>query len=299
MKSVLFALALSAPLAAHHPAPPQARPEAPVHRVEKVAENVYCIFGQGGNIGLVVTEKHAILIDDQFAKLVPGLVKAIRSVTPNPIKYLINTHWHGDHTGGNAALEGQVTTILAHSNVRTRMKKAQEKEEAPKGGLPELTLGEADPKVRAYMALHLDGTELHLLHQGPGHTDGDLMVGHPKTHVLHMGDLFFHGMTPFIDVESGGSLQGLLDTLNSLLAWVPKDMKIIPGHGPLAEHKDLVRYRDFLQAVKTHVDARPGQDGAALDAAFDKTAWKDIRDIPGFMSWAQFFDLAAGRPLKR
>lgn len=304
---VLALLLAAAPLslAAHVRHAQNSQATAKVHKVEKLAENVYCITGSGGNIGLVVTEKGAVLIDDQFEKLVPGLLEAVKSVTDKPIKYLINTHWHGDHTGGNLALESQVTAIVAHTNVRTRLKqdqeaaakKAKEKGEAAprQGGLPEITVGVPDPKALATMAIHLGGAEMHLLHQGPGHTDGDLIFGMPKTHVMHLGDLFFNGLTPYIDLESGGSLEGMIANAEGLLAWIPEDVKLIPGHGPVGTKKDLARYRDFLKAVQAHVKANPGRSGAELDAAFDHKAWSDFKPIGTWLTYERFFDIAAGR----
>lgn len=301
MRPLLPALALllaTSPLAAHIQAK-QVAADKKVHQVQKLADNAYCITGEGGNIGLVVTSKGAVLIDDQFEKLVPGLIEAVKSVTNQPIKYLINTHWHGDHTGGNIALENQVTTILAHTNVRSRLAKAQEKEGSKKGGLPEITVGFPDPKEKAYMAIHLGGTEIHLLHQGPGHTDGDLILGLPQSHVMHMGDLFFNGLTPYIDTESGGSLEGLIANAEGVLAFIPEDARIIPGHGPVATKQDLARFRDFLKAVQAHVKAHPGKSGKDLDAAFDHKAWSDYRDIKSFLNWEAFFDIAAGRAPNR
>lgn len=294
----LALLLAAAPLAAHVRSR-QVTVDKKVHKVEKLSDNAYCITGEGGNIGLVVTPKGAVLIDDQFEGLVPGLLEAVKSVTAQPIKYLVNTHWHGDHTGGNIALENQVTAIVAHTNVRTRLAKAQEKEGAKKGGLPEITLGFPDPKEKAYLAIHLGGTEMHLLHQGPGHTDGDLILGLPKSHVMHLGDLFFNGLTPYIDLESGGSLEGMIANADALLAWIPEDVKIIPGHGPVGGKKDYQRFRDFLKVVQALVKANPGKSGKELDAAFDHKAWSDFSDLKPFLNWEAFFEIAAGRAPKR
>ncbi|WP_306591417.1 MBL fold metallo-hydrolase [Geothrix sp. 21YS21S-4] len=297
----LIALALVAsaalPLAAHA-AHHAAQAEAPkIHKVEKVADSIYCIFGQGGNIGLVVTARHAVLIDDQFERLVPGLVEAVRSVTDKPIKYLINTHAHGDHVGGNVALEKQVSAIIAHANVRKRMETEQAKlEPAKRGGLPELALGSEDPKERARLNIHLDGTEIHLLHLGPGHTDGDVIVGVPAALVMHMGDLFFLGILPYVDLEGGGgSFDGLVAQIASVASWIPDGARIIPGHGPVCGKKELLRYRDFLQAVQAHAKANPGKDAAALAASFDTAAWPEWKPRPDFVTWETLFSAALGR----
>lgn len=278
----------------------EAAPKPDPHRIEKVADNVYCIFGEGGNIGLIVTGKNAILIDDQFERLVPGLLKAVKSVTDKPIKYLINTHHHGDHVGGNIALEKQVQVIVAHTNVRQRMEVSQAKLEAAKrGGLPEITFGDADPKVRSVLAINLDGVEIHLAHFGPGHTDGDVIIGIPGVHVMHMGDIFFNGSTPFIDQTGGGSLAGMIANLDAVLSFLPEDSKVIPGHGPVGGKKDVARSRDFLKAVQKHIEANPAKTGKELDASFDHKAWSDIHDLAPFLTWDKFFDIAAGRGAKK
>jgi glyoxylase-like metal-dependent hydrolase (beta-lactamase superfamily II) len=297
LTAVGFVLATCAlPLSAHakHRSVPAEAPK--VHRVEKVAENVYCIFGQGGNIGLIVTARHAVLIDDQFERLVPGLLEAVRTVTDKPIKYLVNTHGHPDHVGGNLVLEKQVSAIIAHATVRRRMVTEQAKlDSAQRGGLPELTLGSEDPKERARLDIHLDDTEIHLLHLGPGHTDGDVLVGIPAVLAMHMGDLFFLGMLPYIDVESGGSFDGLVAQITSVASWIPDGARLIPGHGPVCGRKELLRYRDFLQAVQGHVKANPGKDAAALAAAFDGSAWPEWKSRADFVTWETLFSVASGK----
>ncbi len=294
--SLVLALAPATPLAAHakHRA---AQKDAPkIHKVEKVAENVYCIFGQGGNIGLVVTSKHAVLIDDQFEKLVPGLLEAVRTVTDKPIKYLINTHGHGDHVGGNVVLEKQVMAIVAHANVRKAMIKEQAKlEPAKRGGLPELALGSEDAKEKARLNIHLDDTELHLLHLGPGHTDGDVIVGIPSVLAMHMGDLFFLGMLPYVDVENGGSFEGLVSQMAQVASWLPDGARLIPGHGPICGKKELLRYRDFLLAVQAHVKANPTQKSAALAGSFKTADWPEWTARPDFVTWETLFAVASGK----
>lgn len=293
---LLGLLLATAPLAAHVKHARNSQADQKIHKVEKLTDNVYCIFGNGGNIGLVVTDRHAVLIDDQYENLLPGLREAVKSVTDKPIKYLVNTHWHGDHTGGNRGLEGQVMAILAHANVRARLVEDQKAKPADqRGGLPELTFGEADPAAKARMDIHLGGVELHLVHYKAGHTDGDCMVGIPSARVLHMGDLFFNGLLPYIDLRSGGSLAGMLENVEWVLSWVPEDCKIIPGHGPVATKQDLARFRDFLKAVQAHVKAHPGQSGRELNASFDHKAWAQVQELGKFLTWEPFFDLAAGR----
>jgi len=251
-----------------------------VHRIEKLTDHAYAIFGQGGNVGLFVTDGFAILVDDQFEAIAPGLLKAIRSVTDKPIKYLVNTHGHPDHVGANLVLEKQVMAIVAHANVRRRMVLAQAGlPPAKQGGLPELAFGEEDPAIRARMDIHLGSAEFHLLHAGPGHTDGDIMFGYPQEKVIHMGDLFFNGLLPFIDRDSGGSFDGLVAQIDSVAGWLPEDSKIIPGHGP----------------VQAHARAHPDQAPSALAAGFDTGAWPDCKPMPGFVTWESLFAAASGK----
>lgn len=294
MAAILAAL----PAAAHarHRAPAAASEAQAVHRVEQVSPHAYVIFGRGGNIGLFLTDSYAVLVDDQFENLAPGLLKAVRTVTDKPIRYLVNTHAHPDHVGANVVLEKQVMAIVAHANVRKRMILAQAQlEPAKRGGLPELAFGEEDAKVRARLDIHLGGAEFHLLHLGPGHTDGDVAFGYPAEKVLHMGDLFFHGILPFVDTESGGSFEGLAAQVDSICAWLPEDAKVIPGHGPMATRKDLLRYRDLLKAVLAHAQAHPDLAPAALAAGFDTRAWPDYQGAPGFTSWESIFAVASGK----
>jgi glyoxylase-like metal-dependent hydrolase (beta-lactamase superfamily II) len=168
-------------------------------------------------------------------------------------------------------------------------------ESAKRGGLPELALGSEDTRERARLNLHLDGTEIHLLHMGPGHTDGDLLVGIPAVQVLHMGDLFFLGMLPFIDTESGGSFDGLVAQIASVASWLPEGARIIPGHGPLCGKKELLRYRDLLLAVQAQVKANPGKTPAALAASFDGAAWPEWKPRPDFVTWETLFQAATGK----
>jgi glyoxylase-like metal-dependent hydrolase (beta-lactamase superfamily II) len=289
--------AVAAPLAAHarHQAPKTAEEAKKIHRVEKVGENAYCIFGQGGNIGLIVTGKHAVLIDDQFERIAPGLLAAIQTVTDKPIKYLVNTHFHGDHTGANVVLEKQVTAIVAHTNVRARMKTEQAKlEPAKRGGLPELALGDKDPQARARLDIHLDDTEIHLLHVAPGHTDGDVIVGIPAAKVIHMGDTLFIGMLPFIDTDGGGSFDGLVNQIEVVASFLPEDSKVIPGHGPVCGKKELVRFRDFLRAVQNHAKASPKMSPKELAHSFDTKPWEDWKPNPQFVTWETLFAAASG-----
>ncbi|HOD32752.1 MAG TPA: MBL fold metallo-hydrolase [Holophaga sp.] len=292
---LFLALALGAPLVAQAPAAPAA--PAKIHKVEKLSDRAYAIFGQGGNIGLFVGDQEAVLVDTQFARLVPGLFEAIASVTDKPIRFLVNTHHHGDHVGGNALVASKVQAIIAHANVRRRMEAEQAKlDPAQRGGLPTLLLGEKDSAKPARLDLRLPGLEVHIVHRSAAHTDGDLILGLPGDRVMHLGDLMFLGMLPFIDAKDGaGSFKGLVDTVAWLASWIPEDVKIIPGHGPLCGRKEVLRYRDFLKALQAHAAARPGTSSADLAASFDAAAWPEWKPTATFVTWETLFDAVTER----
>jgi glyoxylase-like metal-dependent hydrolase (beta-lactamase superfamily II) len=291
----------AAPRAAPPSAPASSAPAVPapekVHRVEKLAEHAYAIFGKGGNVGLFVGEREAVLVDTQVAPLAPGLLEAIGTVTDKPVKILVNTHHHGDHVGGNPAIAGKVQAIVAHANVRARVEADQAKLDASqRGGLPTLLVGERDGGKPARLDIRLEGLELHLVHRRAAHTDGDLLVGMPAERVLHVGDLVFLGMLPFVDVrDGGGSFDGLVETIGWLASWVAEDVRIVPGHGPVCGKKELVRYRDFLAAVQSHARASPGKSSRELAESFDAAAWPEWKPMPTFVTWETLFDAATGR----
>ena len=221
----------------------------------KVAEGVYVLNGRGGNIGVSVGEDGVILIDDQYAPLTPKVRAAVVALTPQPIRFVINTHWHGDHTGGNENLGKMGIVIVAHENVRKRMSVEQFLEAfgqkvppSPKAALPIITFGDA-------VTLHLNGDEVRSFHVSPAHTDGDTVVHFKKANVVHMGDCFFNGMYPFIDLSSGGSIDGIVAAADKVLAMVDMNTKIIPGHGPVGDKAALQIYRDVMATVRDRVKA--------------------------------------------
>jgi glyoxylase-like metal-dependent hydrolase (beta-lactamase superfamily II) len=268
-----------------------------VHRVERLSDHAFAILGKGGNVGLFVGEREAVLVDSQLAPLAPGLLEAIASVTDRPLKLLVNTHHHADHVGGNPALAGKVQAIVAHANVRGRVEAEQAKlEPGLRGGLPTLLVGERDPEKPARLDVRLDGLELRVEHRRAAHTDGDLVVDFPAERVLHAGDLVFLGILPFVDVrDGGGSFAGLVDTVSALAASVPDDVRIVPGHGPVCGKKELVRYRDFLSAVQAHARANPARTSQQLAESFDAAAWPEWKPMPTFVTWETLFDAATGR----
>jgi glyoxylase-like metal-dependent hydrolase (beta-lactamase superfamily II) len=221
----------------------------------KVAEGVYVLTGRGGNIGVSIGEDGAFLIDDQYAPLTTKVRVAVTTLTPHPIRFVVNTHWHGDHTGGNENLGKAGAVIVAHENVRKRMSTEQFLEAfnskvpaSPKAALPVVTFGDA-------VTFHLNGDEIRSFHVPPAHTDGDTIIHFKKANVVHMGDCFFNGSYPFIDLSSGGSVDGLIAAADKVLGLVDMNTKIIPGHGPVADKAALQIYRDVVATVRDRVKA--------------------------------------------
>lgn len=209
-----------------------------------VSENVYMLKGRGGNIGVSVGNDGVFMIDDQFAPLTPKILEAVKSISDKPIKFLVNTHYHGDHTGGNSNFEKKGALILAHENVRKRLK---EDEKNPEGaGLPIVTF---DSKLQ----LHLNGDDIIAVHVHNAHTDGDALIYFPQSNVLHTGDTFFNGMFPYIDLKSGGSVNGDIEAAKTGLMLINENTKIIPGHGPLASYEDYSNYLKMLEGIRDNV----------------------------------------------
>lgn len=244
-------------LALARPAFAQTPPPLPEVRVERVAPGVAVLFGRGGNIGLSHGPDGNVLIDDQYAPMTDRILAAIRSVDPDPVRFVVNTHWHGDHTGGNEALGRGGTVIVAHDNVRRRMSveqlvRSEIVPPSPSGALPVVTFSES-------LTFHLNGDDIRAVHVEHAHTDGDALVHWTRANVLHMGDIYFNGMLPFIDLDSGGSIDGLIAAVTVALDIADERTVIVPGHGPLAREADLERYRDML----IHLRNRIGQGIAA------------------------------------
>lgn len=224
-------------------------------KVERVAPGVAVLFGAGGNIGLSYGADGNVLIDDQFAPLTPKILAAVQSVDPDPVKFVINTHWHGDHSGGNENLGKAGAVIIAHDNVRKRMsaehpsKRFGKMPASPKDALPVVTFDDG-------VTFHLNGDVLRVAHVANAYTDGDSLVYWTKAKVMHMGDTFFHKVSlPFIDLESGGSIDGMIAATRTGLAMAAADAVIVPGHGPVATRADLEAYLAMLVDVRGKVAA--------------------------------------------
>jgi cyclase len=218
-----------------------------------VAGSVSMLQGSGGNIAVLVGPDGVLIVDDEFAPLVPKILAAIGQLSSKSVRFVVNTHWHGDHTGGNAGLGTEGAVIVAQDNVRKRMSTEQfnafmkrATPPSPAVALPVITFADG-------VKFYLDGEEIEVTHVGPGHTDGDSTVWFRKANVIHMGDNFFNGLYPFIDGSSGGSLDGTVTALEGVLSRIDDQTKVIPGHGPLGSKADLKKFHDMLATVRDRV----------------------------------------------
>lgn len=247
----------------------------------KLTDQIYMLTGKGGNIGLFIGEDGTFLIDDQFAPLTEKIVATIKSVGGTHPKFLINTHYHGDHTGGNENLGKGDTLIFSHDNVRERLaagtfiKEFNKKRPGlSREGLPVITFSED-------ISFHLNNNTIHAVHVPVAHTDGDSFIHFKEANVIHAGDLFFNGFYPFIDVLHGGSLKGMIEGVDKVLSLADDDTKIIPGHGPLGDKTQLLSYREMLttaferlRALKA--DGKTAQEAAAAEPLEDlDEIWSD------------------------
>ena len=222
-------------------------------RTIPITTNVYMLQGAGGNIGVSVGSDAVFVIDDQFAPLTKKILAAIAELTPNPVRFVVNTHWHSDHTGGNENLGQAGAIIYAHENVRRRMTAGQfidalnsRVEPSPPGALPVVTFKDA-------VTFHINGDSVTTVHVAPAHTDGDVIIHFTKANVIHMGDTFHNAGLPFVDLSSGGSIHGIIAAADKVLAMSNAQTRIIPGHGPLADRARLKMYRDMVVALRDRV----------------------------------------------
>ena len=207
-----------------------------------VAGSVYYLEGRGGNIGLSIGEDGIIMIDDQFAPLTEKIVAAIRSLSNGEIRFLINTHVHGDHTGGNENLGNMGVLILARDEIRVRLA-----QQAPAAALPVLTYSDA-------ITIHLNGEEVYAFPVPPAHTDGDTFIHFKDSDVVHTGDVFRTTAFPVIDTNNGGTLKGTLEALGRLIGVAGPNTKILPGHGVVSNREDVTGFRDMVLDVSGQVE---------------------------------------------
>ncbi len=250
--------------------------EPPRVETHKLGAGLAMLVGSGGNVGVSVGQDGVLLVDDQFARMTPPLREAVRALGGSGVRFVLNTHWHGDHVGGNESWAQTGAVILAHENVRARMSTDQwnalrqtTTRASPRSALPIVTFDEG-------IRFHLNGHEIDVLHVDPSHTDGDSVVVFKDANVIHTGDTYFNGLYPYIDLSSGGSVDGLIIAADRVLGLCDGETRIIPGHGPLSNREELTAYRAMLVSIRDAVRAEI-QKGRTVDqvvaskpsAAFD------------------------------
>ena len=233
-------------------------------KTHRITDSIYMLEGAGGNIGVFVGEDGIFMIDDQFAPLTEKIKAAVAEIRTGPVRFIINTHWHFDHTGGNENFGKAGSIIVAHENVRKLLSEDQmieafnrEVKALSPEGLPVITFTRD-------IDFHLNEERIHVFHVANAHTNGDAIIHITKGNVVHMGDVFFNGMYPFIDVQHGGNIEGLIKACDRVLGMVDESTRIIPGHGPICGKADLQIYRDMLAAIRDNVKTMLAQ-GLSLD----------------------------------
>jgi glyoxylase-like metal-dependent hydrolase (beta-lactamase superfamily II) len=248
-------------------------------KTTKLNDKIYLLQGRGGNIGASVGTDGILLIDDDYKNISDKLKVALRELGSEKPKIIFNTHWHGDHTEGNFAL-GKDSIIIAHSNVRLRLSQINsvfgtKTEPYPENALPIITYEQS-------MSVYFNGEEIKAIHYPNGHTDGDTVVFFTKSNVVHLGDKFFANRFPFVDLENGGSVQGLSKNIDQLIQKIPADAKIIPGHGPICTIDDLKNYYQMLSVTSEVV-----QDGISKKKTLDEIIKAGLPEK--YKSWGEGF----------
>lgn len=236
-------------------------------KATQLTSNTYMLVGLGGNIGVSVGEDGILIIDNQFAPLTPKILKALKTLSNKPVKIVVNTHHHGDHTGGNENFGNLGATIMSHDNVKTRLK-----EKAPKVALPVITYNDK-------MSIEINGETVIVIHVDNAHTDGDSLLYFTKSNVLHTGDTYFNGRYPYIDLKSGGSINGYIDAVKKGLMLVDADTKIIPGHGDLSNKSEYEAFLKMLQTLKTNISSEIKNGKTEDDVAANNSLTKTYDDL--------------------
>jgi len=247
---------------------------------EKLTDRVYVLKGQGGNIGLFIGDDCVFMIDDQFAPLSKKIQAAIKTITDKPVTYLINTHWHGDHTGGNANFQKEGAIIVSHENVRKRMSvdqivRGEKRLASPEEALPVITFSED-------MQFYMNKEPILITHVHNAHTDGDVLVYFVNSNVLHVGDAYFQGKFPYIDIDSGGSIDGYIKGIKTIMRITDTTTKIIPGHGKVTTKEELKEYLEMLEDLKTQI-FKEIEKGASLKDV--KNNAKITEKYKGYNGW--------------
>lgn len=246
-------------------------------QTHQLSDKVYMLVGQGGNIGVSVGEDGVFLIDDQFAPLTPKILKAVRALSNQPLHFVVNTHFHGDHTGGNANLHEEGATIIAHDNVRTRLlEPKRDGSSNPKEALPVITFNDE-------LSLHMNGERVSVYHVSNAHTDGDAVLYFTESNVVHTGDTYFKDRYPYIDLNSGGSVDGYIAAVKRSLLLMDDQTKIIPGHGSMANKQDYQKFLSMLEYLRDAVLNAIAEGQTEAQVAKDENLTK-IYDDQGY-SW--------------
>ncbi len=258
-------------------------------QTEKVADNVFMLIGAGGNIGVSAGTDCVFMIDTSYAPLADKIKAAIATVSGKPIQYVVNTHWHQDHVGGNEYFAKAGATVVAHDNVRKRVSTEQVVKilnrtvpPLPESALPVITFSQN-------VTFYLNGNEIFIFHIARAHTDGDAIVHFKKSNVIHMGDIYFNGMYPFIDLSAGGSINGMIAAVTRIVLLCDQNTKVMPGHGQLSNKAELEEYLKMLVAVRDRI-AREIKAGKPLDAVIASQPTRDLDPVwgKGFMKPEQF-----------
>jgi len=243
----------------------------------QLSDTVYMLKGRGGNVGISTGEDGLFIIDDQLKPITSQLLQAIRKISDKPIRFVINTHYHADHVGGNEAIGDGGSVLIAHDNIRKRMTTEQVSifmqdttPAYPEAALPILTFNDR-------LSLHLNGETATVYYVANGHTDGDSIIHFPVSNVVHMGDMFFNGLYPYVDLDAGGSIQGMVAAADLALSLADESTRIIPGHGPLGITEDLKNYRDYLVNASANVQELidSGMDLPRIIAAEPTREWDE------------------------
>ncbi len=249
---------------------------------QDLGEGFYMLLGPGGNIGVSIGDDGVFVIDDKFSRFADQIVGQIRGITDAPIRYVVNTHYHGDHSGANAEMKDTGAIVVAHQNVHKRMGMTFENKAFGR------TIKATDPKLwpdvtySENATFHFNGQTVHAIHTPNAHTDGDSILYFEEANVLHMGDTFFFGLFPYIDVDGGGSLSGMIASHSKALELIDDETKVIPGHGPLAVKADLIKAQDMLKTIEKRVKEEIVR-GATLEDILKKDILADYAEYSSFI----------------
>lgn len=252
----------------------QTREPVEIKRTD-LGNGIYMLEGAGGNVGVSIGEDGVFIIDDQFDYMSESILANIKEISDQPLKYVFNTHWHGDHTGGNENMHKAGGTIVAHDNVRTRMQAGSNGsrvvEPAVAEALPVITFSDE-------MSLHLNGNHIKVIYVPSAHTDGDAMVHFTDHNILHTGDTMLLDRYPFIDFESGGSALGYIDNLENILGMIDENTKVMPGHGALCGKAEVQTLFDMVNSIKTDITKliAQGKNDTDIIAASTYPQWQEL-----------------------